>query len=855
MKWLKEKYKRLKKIIRDYDFSLDIENEESYILNYDKEIDVCHKKCNSKFVITLKEFLDRKKIGNKNINMYLEDENDAFCPYCLQNAKNTYYNEKIKDKFNGKYSLESDYINSNEDVTIKHIECGNTITIMAKKILQLKTEPRCKCHSNTLSRAEKMRQYRIQQVIDRYDFSININEDKLFKEYLDKELEVVHKKCNRIYKTKLKEFHKINTGSLSYLFKYVDVKSDLHCPYCLQETKNKYFQEILNEKTNNSYELVGDYNLANSKVTIKHKACGEHMDIWASNIFSSKYKMRCPHCIKLLKSSEKVKQKKFIGLMEEFVFPFDIREPYLFKNNLNNIVEIYHKKCKRTFSIEFGKFNEINIGQIRYLEKYIKSNMEVKCPHCLQEIKNKYFQDTLDEMSKGDFILIGNYLSTKDDVEIKHKSCGKTFKLNAGIIILKKRLSCKLCVNEDNEYQRKIQKDRNESFNKELKEKGFNEFENIGNYINRTTKTTFRHKICGYKFDDTPENFLRRKNKCPNCTGNNRTIFKNQEEKNEVFQNRLNKEVEGFELRGDYLGRNKELKLYHKDCKKEFTTKFDYFIDSKYKCPHCQSNRYRYDRDITIKEKIKYFERDLGNDYKILTGFTTIMDKVDIRHKKCGKTFSKTINQTLKQKGSNICPYCEKERRKEKFLEKLYEKWGNKYKLIGEYVNGDSKTIFEHVSCKHKFEQTPNNMLEKKMEPCPECNDKSMYMSEKFKIKLYKKHKARYSIVSKYTKYDKKVLFKDNICGTTFWETPQNMLKKELPCKKCSTKKRILPFEEVQNRIKTYNGDMYTLAGEYMGTEKELPVMCNRCGHVFEIAPFRLFRVKVCPNCNSRHKK
>lgn len=713
-----------------------------------------------------------------------------------------------------------------------------------------------------LNRAEKMRRYRIQEVIDRYELDVDINDDCVFKECLDKNISVRHKYCGRVYKTKLNDFRKINTGALSYLYKYIDSKDDLHCPYCLQDAKNKYFQDVLDKKTDCSYELVGNYNLANSKVTIRHKICNETMDVWASSVISlkSKSKLKCIHCVRLLKNSERVKQNKFISMMDEYIFPFNIKEPYLFKNNLNKVVNIKHKKCDRSFSIEFGKFNEVNIGQIRFLENYIDSSLDVKCPHCLQEAKNKYFQDLLNELSNGDFILKGNYTSTKEDVEILHKSCGKSFKINAGRVVLKKVISCKLCVNEDNEYQRKLQRERNINFKKELKNKGLSDFENIGNYINRTTETTFIHKTCGYEFSTTPEKLLGRVNKCPNCTGNNRVIFKNQEEKNEVFQKRLNNEVEGFELVGDFLGINKEVTLYHKECKKEFTTVYKYFSDGKYRCPHCQSNKYKYSTSITIKEKIKYFEQELGNNYKILTGFTSIMDKVELRHIRCGRVFTTTLNQAINQRARRkgnllqLCPHCEKEKRRDRFLNKLECKWGDRYSLIGEYINADTITEFKHKGCNVKFEATPNQILEKRIESCPHCKDSNSHRAKKFKLKLYKKHKSRYSMIGEYSKYDEKVLFKDNVCGTLFWETPYNMLKKELPCKKCSTKKRIIPLEEVEKRIRYYNGDRYRLAGEYMGTEKELPVMCNECGHVFEITPARLFKVKLCPNCKSRSK-
>ena len=45
MNILKDKYNKIKEIMKDYDFSINIDNENLYIDNYDKDIDIYHKKC------------------------------------------------------------------------------------------------------------------------------------------------------------------------------------------------------------------------------------------------------------------------------------------------------------------------------------------------------------------------------------------------------------------------------------------------------------------------------------------------------------------------------------------------------------------------------------------------------------------------------------------------------------------------------------------------------------------------------------------------------------------------------------------------------------------------------------------
>lgn len=848
-----EKYKDMKKY---YDFSIDIDNKLEYEESLTKEIDLIHKSCGKTFTLVLKDFFKNENNVTLDImRTYLKNEKDEMCPFCMQEAKNTYFKQLMRDKFEDDFILESDYINAKEKVKIKHTICGSVFDIKASNILSVKTKPICPHCSKLLTRAERMRHWRVVQALNRFKFSVNVKEKFIFKKYQDELIDVYHEKCKRSYKTTIRNFYKINTGSLNYLIKYVDNVLDLNCPHCMQEAKNKYFGEVVKKKTNGKFELAGNYQVANSKVLVRHTICNKEMEVWASNVISSKKPFKCAHCVKILKNSERIKQNKFIKAKECFVFPFDIEEPHLFKKNQKKIVTIEHKSCGRKFEVEFGKFNEVNVGQVKYLEKYIENKLDIKCPYCLQEAKNKYFQDILNELSNGDFILKGNYKTTEEEVEVMHKSCGKTFKLRAEIIVCKKRLSCRECINEENEYQNKLQDERNIKFNEELRDRGLEDFDNLGNYINRTTETIFLHKTCGYKFSDTPEKFLRRVNKCPNCTGNNRTIFKNQDEKNNVFQKRLNIEAPGFELRGDYLRANEEITLYHKDCKKEFIVKFSQFKRAKYACPHCQTNKIKYSKDLTIKEKIKYFEKELGVGYRILTGFVTTLDDVEIKHLRCGRTFTTKLYQAIKRKeGSILCPHCEKENRKNKFIENLEDKFKDRYILVGEYINGDRKTLFKHKGCDKTFSITPNKILNKTVEDCPYCKDKNTSRADKFKSKLYKKHKSEYVLVGEYVKYDKKALFKHRECNSLFWDTPYNILKKDTPCKKCATKKRIIPIEEVKRRINVKNGDIYSLAGEYMGTEKDIPVMCNRCGHVFEITPVKLFRKKVCPNCKVKHE-
>lgn len=703
-----------------------------------------------------------------------------------------------------------------------------------------------------VSRAEKMRQWRMVKFVGRFTFDENIEDINIFREYQDKEMLVLHNCCGKKYKVSLNNFYIADSSTVSTFSKYTQDKKDLNCPHCLQDAKNKYLKEIVDNKAKGQYEVLGDYINKDSEINLLHKVCLHGSNFKVSSIVSNK-ELKCSYCSKLLNNNDKRRQKKLIKLKEEFTFSVDIEQDYIFDKYKNEVIGIKHNDCNKEFEVCLSKFNDVNMGVYKYLKGFLKNDLAVKCPYCLQDAKNRYFQYILDNLRNDEFLLVGNYQSIKEDVEVLHKCCGEKFNINSELIVSKKRLKCPKC-DSVKTLSNEEQKNKNLNFNKELKAMKIVDFECIGDYVNRNTETEFLHVSCGHKFKDIPENFLRRLNKCPECSDYKKITFKSQEERNEYFQDCLNKEVCGFKLIGDYNGRNSEVTLYHSGCKKQFTMVFDYFVDSKYKCPCCQTKKYKYNPSLSIKEKIKYFEDEIGGDYKILTGFTVISDEVKIKHIACGREFEKKVSLAMKRSENSIlCPYCELEKRKESFEKKLKERFGDKYVLYGEYVNGDTETTFRHTRCMKVFKATPNKILERKFESCPHCDMANKERGNVFKKKLYSKYKSEYILVGEYLGHDKKTLFKHRKCGELFWENPMMMLKKDIPCKMCALKKRILPKAEVLKRIKQYNGDMYKMCGEYLGTEKKVPFMCSKCGGVLEIEPCRLFRKKICPQCGQKH--
>lgn len=856
-------FNNLKHIKNYYDFSIEINNIDDFKKYYNEEIEVIHKSCKSKFKAKLKylfsDTIDTVRISSLSyLYEYFDDKIEMKCEKCLQMAKNQYFNEQLESKFKGNYAFDGDFKGISSDVEIIHKVCGTVLKRNAGKLLALEGDVvNCPTCNKFLNRSEKQRYKNIMNMTDKYTFDEDISNIYIFKEYLNKEIGVTHNKCGHHFEIKLNKFFNAKMNTTDNLTNE-DNKDDAICPKCMQEMKNKYFQNLLDRKTKGQYELVSDYLSAKDRVKIRHKVCMEEMEISAGNVFCAEWAYKCNTCATILTLAEKRKFDVCNKLIDFYEFPFDITEPYLFKKYLNEEVKIKHKKCGETFIVKLTDFNKLSINKEGPLSKYLDNLEDAKCHYCFQNTKNKYFEDLLHENYGKQYSLKSNYLSTKEDVTIIHNPCGKLITLNASIITRQRRKNHPLCNCSEDNMQKELQKQKNKNFYKKMCKEGASDFELLGNYIDRTTQVLFKHTTCGYEFEVSPENFLKRVNRCPNCTGNKRIIFKDQEEKNEVFQRRLNEKVEGFKLIGDYYNKLEKVTLYHERCHKEFTVDMTNFENTGYKCPCCETMKYKYSKDITLKEKIKCFEREWNYEFKILTGFVNVSDVVTLRHKKCGKTFkTQIVNVLSREDKTTVCPHCELEKRKKIFLKKLEDKFGSSYKLIGEYVTEETPTWFKHVSCKNEFLIKPAHLLKQVLEHCPNCKDEVYRLNnaKKFKNKLMNKYGKDYTMITEYTSHDKKVLFRHNKCDTLFWETPFNMLKKDTPCKKCHKKDMWIPLEEVNKRIRKVNGDRFRIVGVYKGTENSTIISCNACGHEMDLSPAKLFRVRKCPKCDMKKRK
>jgi Zn ribbon nucleic-acid-binding protein len=153
----------------------------------------------------------------------------------------------------------------------------------------------------------------------------------------------------------------------------------------------------------------------------------------------------------------------------------------------------------------------------------------------------------------------------------------------------------------------------------------------LSDYINTSTKITFKHKECGYKFDMTPTNFLNGE-RCPKCARVKiiqvcKVNAENNTKTNDTYQEEL-KEMVGrrYSTLTKYQGKRKSITYKHNKCGNIFISNPDYFKSSFLKgyepCPLCKEAKDVSNKELELRKFIEsfYTKKIIYNDRVLLNG-------------------------------------------------------------------------------------------------------------------------------------------------------------------------------------------------------------------------------------------
>jgi len=168
-----------------------------------------------------------------------------------------------------------------------------------------------------------------------------------------------------------------------------------------------------------------------------------------------------------------------------------------------------------------------------------------------------------------------------------------------------------------------------------------------------------------------------------------------------------------FEVRGDYIGNQTKILMYHTECDREFEVRPGNFKIRK-RCPLCHG---------TFKKSTEQFKKEVqsldGNEHEVLGEYSGAKENVLMKHNKCGSDYNVTPTDFLS--GGNRCPECAKNKKKDTkaFKKEVCELIGDEYEVVGDYTTSKMPILIKHNICGYKFEKTPELFLIGLR--CPDC--------------------------------------------------------------------------------------------------------------------------------------
>lgn len=204
---------------------------------------------------------------------------------------------------------------------------------------------------------------------------------------------------------------------------------------------------------------------------------------------------------------------------------------------------------------------------------------------------------------------------------------------------------------------------------------------------------------------------------------------------------------------------------------------------------------------------------------------------------------------------------------KEKYIEKIKEIYGERYTLISEFVDMNTKVTIKCNICGKDYTLLPNEFTRNReknrkrfIDGCDYC--RLLNKTESIKKEVEKLTNGKISVIEKELISDthSKINMKCNVCGYEFKQS-LHVIKNNLKdvkdkentygCANCSKKlkKNTKTFkQEVYNLV----GDEYEVIGEYINTNTPIKMKHCKCGNVWKLAPVDFInKDNRCPECCS----
>lgn len=184
----------------------------------------------------------------------------------------------------------------------------------------------------------------------------------------------------------------------------------------------------------------------------------------------------------------------------------------------------------------------------------------------------------------------------------------------------------------------------------------------------------------------------------------------------------------------------------------------------------------------------------------------------------------------------------------EEFESKVLEKIGSDYKVLGKYINRDTKILMKHYVCSNEFMKRPHDIISKGS-GCPFCNGNQ---NAKYNEKWVIEHTPLpYKYISGYKNMTTKCKFYCEKCDTSFEQMPARLINQKIyGCNCCKNKKK--SHEDFLQELGKVCLEEYEVLDKYINVDTKIHFKHKKCGSIFEITPWYFIHKankKYCPIC------
>lgn len=199
-----------------------------------------------------------------------------------------------------------------------------------------------------------------------------------------------------------------------------------------------------------------------------------------------------------------------------------------------------------------------------------------------------------------------------------------------------------------------------------------------------------------------------------------------------------------------------------------------------------------------------------------------------------------------------------KKKTTEEFKKEVYEKVGDEYSVLGEYINSSTKIKMKHNICGFIYKVTPSHFIYNNSR-CPLCNGNMKKTTKQFKQEVFELVGDEYSVLESYKNNKVPIKMRHNSCGYIWNVIPKHFVHTGSRCPLCAckirTEKLVKSEDSFKKEVFDLVGNEYKILSPYINADSKIIMKHTICGHVWETIPDRFLRGCRCRWCNQSTKE